>query len=168
MHICRTGQTKKVFEKYNFPVPLGKSGLPYMGKAEQPQEQRYPFLSVCVVFSRVQTMVWLPVFGSFNVHTHVEACNCTRGLYWHHKRVCTGSWDVDSGRKISCCTGDLNLHQYHAWLFSRMLYQLSCPGPSLNIACLQFHGAMLSCMHWGSLLQHSEGCWSHVIFTATM
>ena len=34
-------------------------GLPYPGKAQQqhPQEQRYPFLSVCAVFSCVPTMV---------------------------------------------------------------------------------------------------------------
>ena len=32
-------------------------------RLQQPQEQRYPFLAVCVVFSFVQTMVWLPVFG---------------------------------------------------------------------------------------------------------
>ena len=47
------------------------------------QEQRYPFLSVCVVSSCVQTMVWLPAFGLFNVHTDVDACDCTRGLYGH-------------------------------------------------------------------------------------
>ena len=33
----------------------------------------YPFLSVCAVFSCVHTMVWLPVFGIFNVHTDVLA-----------------------------------------------------------------------------------------------
>ena len=37
-------------------------------------------------------MVWLPVLGIFKVHTDVDACDCTRGLYGHHKRVCTGSW----------------------------------------------------------------------------
>ena len=31
---------------------------PYLGKAEQPQEQCYPFLLVCAVFSCIQTMVW--------------------------------------------------------------------------------------------------------------
>ena len=33
---------------------------------------------------------WLPGFGSFNVRTDVDACNCTWGLYGHRKRVCTG------------------------------------------------------------------------------
>ena len=30
-----------------FIVPCGKFGSPYLGKAQQPQEQRYPFLVVC-------------------------------------------------------------------------------------------------------------------------
>jgi len=37
-------------------------------------------------------MVRLPVFGIFNINTHVNARGCTRGLYGHRKRVCTGSW----------------------------------------------------------------------------
>ena len=28
----------------------------------------------------------------FNVHTDVNACDCTRGMYGHRKRVCTESW----------------------------------------------------------------------------
>ena len=60
-------------------------------RLQQPQEQRYPFLAVCVVFSFVQTVVWLPVFGNFNVCTDVDACDCTQGLYGHRKRVCTES-----------------------------------------------------------------------------
>ena len=59
--------------------------------AQQLQEQNYPFLPVCVVFSFVQTIVWRPVFGIFNVDTDVDAWNCTRGLHGHRKRVCTGS-----------------------------------------------------------------------------
>ena len=75
-----------------FFVPCRKFRSPYLGKAQQPQEQRYPFLSVCAVFLCVQTMVWLPMFGIFNTHTDVPACNCTQGLYGHRKRVCTESW----------------------------------------------------------------------------
>ena len=37
-------------------------------------------------------MVWLPMFGIFNVRTDADACDCTRGLYGHRERVCTGSW----------------------------------------------------------------------------
>ena len=51
-----------------------------------------PFLSVCAVFSCVQTVVWLPVFGIVNVHTDVDACYCALGLYVHRKKVCTGNW----------------------------------------------------------------------------
>ena len=48
----------------------------YMGKTTaKPVEQRYPFLSVYAVFSYVQTMVWLPAFGIFNVRTDVDACD---------------------------------------------------------------------------------------------
>ena len=55
-----------------FFVSGGKFWSPYVGKAQQPQEQRYPFLLVCVVVSCVQTMIWLPVFGIFNVRTDVD------------------------------------------------------------------------------------------------
>ena len=53
-----------------FFAHCGKFGSPYLGKAQQPQEQRYPFLSVCAVFSCVQTMVW-PV-ASVNVRTGID------------------------------------------------------------------------------------------------
>ena len=46
---------------------------------------------MCAVFFCVQTMLWLPAFGIFNVRTDADACNCTQGLYGHRKRVCTGS-----------------------------------------------------------------------------
>ena len=36
-----------------FSTPCGKFGSLYLGKAQQPQEQRYPFLSVCVQCFRV-------------------------------------------------------------------------------------------------------------------
>ena len=53
----------------DFFLSCVKMGSPDLGTAQQPQEQRYPFLSVCAVFSCVQTMVCLPVFGIFNVRT---------------------------------------------------------------------------------------------------
>ena len=37
--------------------------------------------------------------------------------------------EADSGRKITCRTGDSNLHQYCAWRFSRTLCKLSYPRP---------------------------------------
>ena len=86
--------------------PYGNFRSPYLGKAQQPQEQRYPFLSVSAVCSCVRTVVrlsvsavcscvrtvlWLPVFEIFNVRTDVGACNCTWELFKHRRRVCTGS-----------------------------------------------------------------------------
>ena len=44
------------------------------------------------VFLCVQTMVWLPVLGIFNMRTDVDACDGTQGLYGRRKRVCTGNW----------------------------------------------------------------------------
>ena len=44
---------------------------------QQPQEQRYPFLTVQAVYSCVKTKVWLPMLGIFNVCTGVNACDCT-------------------------------------------------------------------------------------------
>ena len=104
---------------------LRKFGSPYLGETQQPQEQGYPFLSVCAVFSCVPTMVWLPMFRIFNVCTEVNARSCTWGLYRHWRE----HWKL-TGRKIPCRIRDLNPHQYCAWFVSQMLYQLMvwwCP-----------------------------------------
>ena len=79
----------------------GNSGSPYLCKVQQPQEQCYVFLSVCVVFT-CETMVWLPIFGIFNVCSDVDACDCTRGLYGH---LSVDSLEVDSGRKSLAARG---------------------------------------------------------------
>ena len=79
----------------------------------------------CVQYFCVQTMVRLPVLGIFNVRTDVDACDCTRRLYRHCKRVCTGSWL----REKSLATPGTRQHytwpvlqwQYYSWT----LYQLS-------------------------------------------
>ena len=48
---------------------------------------------VCPMFFLcVQTTIWLPMLRIFNVCTIVNACDCPRELYRHHKRVCTESW----------------------------------------------------------------------------
>ena len=64
----------------------------------------------CVQYFHVQTMVWLPLFGIFNVRTDVGVCNCTQGLYRRCKTR-ESALKVDSGRKIPGHTMDLNLHQ---------------------------------------------------------
>ena len=79
-------------------------------RLQQPQEQRYPFLTVCAVFSCVQTKIWLLVLGIFNVRTDVNACDCTRGLCGHRKRVCTESrlWEknpIAAPRNRTCLSG---------------------------------------------------------------
>ena len=53
---------------------------PYPGKAQQPQEQRYPFPSVCAVFSCVQSVVWLPELAIFTVRADVSAYECTQAI----------------------------------------------------------------------------------------
>ena len=60
-------------------------------RLQQLQEQCYPFLPMCAVFLCVQTVLWLPVFGNFNVRTEIVVYNYTWGLYGHGKRVCTQS-----------------------------------------------------------------------------
>ena len=85
-----------------FIVPCEKFGSLYMGMSQQLQEQRYPFLPVCEVFTCVQTMVRLPVFGIFSVGTDVDACDCTRGLYGHHRRV---HWKLTLGQKTFAVPG---------------------------------------------------------------
>ena len=94
-----------------FIVPSGKFGSPYLGKVEQPQKQHYPLLLVCALFSCVQTMVWLPVLGIFEVVTDVDVL------------------EADSGRKISQHTRDSNPCQTATWLFSQTFYQLSYRHP---------------------------------------
>ena len=103
-HSYRCVVYSPVFQRAALPIPIGVWCILLCSK-----EQRYPFLSVCGVFSCVpkssathsyrcvvyspvfQTVVWLPVLGICNARTDVDACDFTRGLYRHRKRVCTGS-----------------------------------------------------------------------------
>ena len=97
-------------------------------RLQQPQEQRYPFLQLCEVFSRVQTMVYSCQCWRFlKVRTYVDACDCTRGLYEHRKRDCTESWLWEKNPLPQ--QRDSNLRLYYAWLSSRTLYQLSFSPP---------------------------------------
>ena len=65
----------------------GNSGRFTWVSLQQPQEQRYPFLTVRAIVSCVRTKVWLPMLGIFNVHTDVNVIDCTQGLYRHRKKV---------------------------------------------------------------------------------
>ena len=55
----------------------------------------------------------------FNVHTGVNACDCTQGCM---DTVRESLLKIDSGRKIPCRTRESNLHR---WRDGPMLYQLS-------------------------------------------
>ena len=66
------------FLKY-FIIPCRKFGSPYSGKAQQLQEQCYPFLSMCAVFFACPNNG----VGLFNIHSDADACECTWGLYGH-------------------------------------------------------------------------------------
>ena len=72
-----------------FFLSCRKFRSPYPGKAQRPQEQLYPSLSVRVVFSRVHTTVWVPVFGlGFLTCTQMlMRVTAHRGLCMHRKRV---------------------------------------------------------------------------------
>ena len=108
-------------------MPHRKFGSPYLGKAQQPQKQRDPLLPGSAVFSCVQTITLVWLFGIFNVRTDVDASLFTHRVCRNTVREC--ALEVDSGGEIPCCTRDSNPHQYCAWLFSRTLYQLSHPHP---------------------------------------
>ena len=83
-----------LFEEYLFGlfknyaiVSCGKFGSPYPGKAQQPQAQRHPFLSVCAVCLCSNNGVWLLVFvvatcAQMLIHA------CTRGMYGHRQKIC--------------------------------------------------------------------------------
>ena len=123
----------------------GNSGHLTWVRLQQPQEQRYPFLTVHAVFTCVQTKVWLPVLGIFNVWTDVHAHDCT----WEcTNTVRESTLKVNSGIKIPRCTRESNLLQQRA---SLTLYQL-----------LSYIPALISI--WGSVLGHSK---AHCSFEKT-
>ena len=100
LHIARVWEKYVDFERNFLYEPcgtslsfVGKFGSPYLATAQQMQVQCYPFLPMSAVFPSVQTMLWLPVFRIFNVHTEVSACSCTWGLYRHCKRALEVDWE---------------------------------------------------------------------------
>ena len=58
--------------------------------------------------------------------TDVDACDCTRGLYEHRKRVCTESrlWEK---LKNPCRSGESNPRQYCAWPIGPTLFHFPAP-----------------------------------------
>jgi len=123
--------------------------LPYLGKVQQLQKQTihsYQYHNQCVQFLCPKN-IWYgcqwQCLWFFNVHTDDDAHEWLWGLYRQHKTkwVCTETVQVDSGRKILCCTGDSNLNQRCTWLFNWMLCQLSYPHP-------QWHGEVKKLFSW--------------------
>ena len=69
-------------------------------------------------------------YGIFNVRTDVDACSYTRG---RTDTLRESALKVDSGRKIPCRTGELNLRRQRA---GPMFYQLSyIPTPQITSEC---------------------------------
>ena len=96
--------------------------LTWVTKAQPPQEQRYPFLSVWVVPLCVQMTVWCQCLGFLTCGEILMHAIAHWGCTYSFKE---SALEVDSGRKIPCRTGDSNPRQYCAWLFGRTLYQLN-------------------------------------------
>ena len=71
--------------------------LPWVIKTQQPQEQRYPFPSVCVVFSCFQTTLWMPTLEILNMSTDVDICLMDT--------IRESVLKVDSGRKSLAALG---------------------------------------------------------------
>lgn len=133
-----------IFVFLYFVIPCRKFGLPFLGEAQQLQERCYPFLIItyiyhtiisalsahitvntcilpmCAVFLLVQTVAELPAFHIFNMHTNVDACNCSQRLY---KCFRESALKIDSGEDISYCIEESKPCQNCAWLFSLMLCQ---------------------------------------------
>ena len=65
-------------------IPCCKFRSLYLSTATATARAAEPFffLNACGIFV---------VFGIVNVHTNVDACEYTRGLYGHRKGVCTDS-----------------------------------------------------------------------------
>ena len=73
--------------------PAGNSGhLTWLSHSCCKSSAADSYQSVQSVHVTKQWLLWLPVFGIFNVCTDVNACDCTWRLYGHRKRVCTESW----------------------------------------------------------------------------
>ena len=69
----RSSETQATCDGYissalRFNLAGNPGGLTWV-RLQQRQDQRYPFPTVRAVFSSVQTMAWLPVLWTFNVHT---------------------------------------------------------------------------------------------------
>ena len=73
------------------PLPAGNFRSPYLGKVHSSRKSSATHAYQRVQCFCVQTMLWLPVFGTWNVSADFGGCDCTRRLHGcrKNKRVCT-------------------------------------------------------------------------------
>ena len=74
-----------LFVSLDFLNPLQEIGV----ASQQPQEQRYPFLPVCVAF--LCPTLWLQSLGIFIARADVDACDYTRAVQTPRESVCAES-----------------------------------------------------------------------------
>ena len=135
---------------------MGNLGCLTWIRLQQSVEQYYPFLTVRAVFSCVQTKVWLPMFGIFNVHTDVTACGCTWGCT---DTVKESALKVDSGRKIPGHAREPNVLAAHS---SNAVPIEPCK-TSLKVQKRSDQGGLpLSEVHWHGHMQGFQYKWSLV------
>ena len=112
---------------------MGNSGCFPRGKLAA-TESRYPTYDACWVFKCFHNPPNFDMdYRIFNVHTDVNARNCTRGCT---DTVRESALKDDSGRKIPCRTGDSNLRQQRN---GPMLYQLSYVPTPVSYTHLRAH-----------------------------
>ena len=109
----------------------GNSGRLNWLRLQQPQEQRYPLLTVPAVCSFAQTKVYLSMLGIFNVHTDVNACDFTRG---YTDTIRESALKVYTERKKSLaapgnrtCFGGLPIRRSTNWATSPPHSAAVCP-----------------------------------------
>ena len=99
----------------------------------------------------------LPVLEIFNVHTDVDACSCTQGLYNHRKIVCIGSSFWEQNPLLHW--GPEAMSVYCTWFFSQMFFQLSCPLPCmLVLAGITPGGPLMDGQFFFSVLFYNNKC----------
>ena len=133
-----------------------------MIKATAAAEQCYSYLPVCEVFQCVQTTVWLPVLGIFNMSADADACDCALRLYKYCKRTCT-----ERDKKTPP-------PPTKSWLWEKnpLLHWRTEPASVLHLAF--WSDALpieLSCQEYFMTWQHHQGnSWSsntHLVVTAS-
>ena len=95
-------------------------------RLQQPQEQRCLFLSLCAVLLCVQTIVWLIVFGIFNVHTESDASDFTQG---HMNIIGDFALTVDWEKNPLMHNGSEPVSVWHLAFQSDAVPTEPCPAP---------------------------------------